>query len=607
MIKKFKKTDLIFGFSLLSVLLIHICFVFIIPYIDDESFYVTIPFRLVNGDSLIRHEWHLSQFVALFQYLPVYIWTAIKGSADGIIIFLRCVFLFMHTAMAATIYGFFRKYGVWAVLASMMYYVQVPYRLQALSYQSVFVVFLLLLTLCLLSIYKKDSVHYHIFAGICFGCCCVCNPIFSIAFVLYLIVCALWTKREDFAIRRRISKAKKSGEKITNKQMKQLNEEIRNSKIENYTRFFNKKAILWFLCGILIVAIVAVAFYFLTGGTITSVFKNIGNLLSSSEYDVASSSIFAKLAETLMWFSKANFNIPFILPLIFITLLADKNRMNNKHRFAYLLATLIWSIIFVVRVSMSESFYMGGFSLPFFMISTVCYILTENKNKTLFNCMYMPCLIATVFQYLAANTHLAVIGIVLAVANVAGVFFAKDFWEEAKETLRETDDKKDKKNLEWCRKIIIIGFCLQILFYGIYYQRGQITKLGGEKATTGPYKGLYMSEEEYDDYNSRIKDLEVIKTRTAEDAPILLITYENWMYLHLDRPIATYTTWYRGILYIDQLKTYYQANPKKIPKYIYIDSSGPIDARIKMIGEIFDFSQEELSNGVLLKVERFKR
>ncbi len=612
MIKKLKNTDVLFVISLLLVLLIHLFFLFIIPFFHDESHYATVPFRVLNGDSLIQHEWHLTQFASLFSFLPVSICTAIKGSADGIFIFLRCVYLSIHTTIAVLIYRFFRKNGKCAIMASMIFYVQVTYRIQAISYQSMFVVSLLLLSLCLLSIYQKNSTRTYIFAGICFGCCCVCNPLFCLAFMLYLLGCALWTKRDvliikvmEFKTSRKTEKEKKLTKKQKREQKQQMNDAFPN--MENYNCFFTKEAILRFTCGILIVAIIAVIYFFLTGGTIESVFGNIENLLGSSEYDIASNSVFSKFWQTIEYFSKANLGMPWILPLLFIVILVDKKKKENSHRFAYLIISALWSVVFMVILVLSAEFKMFAASLPFFVFSTVCYLLTESKNKTLFNCMYIPCSIAAVFHYLAADTHLAAIGVVLAVGNVAGVFFATDLYKEIR-AASDGDNETivDKDSYTWCRKIIIAAFCLQILFYCVFYMYGQLPIKGASKVTTGPYAGLYMSEEQYTNYNNAIKDLDYIKSISKEDAPVLIATYENWMYLYIDRPMATYTTWYRGSLDINQLTTYYKENPEKRPEYIYIESPKFNETLIQNttndLSSMFNFTKEELSNGVLLKV-----
>ena len=595
-----------------AVLLLHIYFLFCVPFSDDETHYATVPFRLINGDSLVQHEWHLTQFASLFSYLPVRIWMAIKGSADGIFVFLRCVYLTIHTSVAVLIYRFFKQYGKWAILASMMFYVQITYRIQAISYQSMFAIFLLLLTLCLLSIYQNSSTRSYVFAGVCFGCCCVCNPLFCIVFVLYLLGCALWTKRQvivENIIKNKTSRNQGRGKKLTKRQKREQKQQLTNAfpNMENYSCFFNKKAILWVTLGILIVAVIALVFFFSTGGTIDSIMNNIENLLGSSEYDIASKSVFFKLQQTIYYFSMANLGMPWILPLIFIVLLFDKNRTSNIHRFAYLTVLSLWTVMFIFGVMRNIEIYLCAISLPFSVISTTCYLLTENKNKTLFYCMYLPCLIATFFHYLAADTLLGAIGVVLAISNVAGVFFARDLWREMRFVSKDNSATTvNKEGSPVFRSVIIVAFCLQILFYGVFYQYGQIYGKDTPKATTGPYSGLYMSEENYDRYNKTMSDLDYIKKYSSYSSPILVVSYSNWMYLHLDRPIATYTTWYRGTLDVDLLKTYYKENPKKTPKYVYYESSDPQNANINIVTELFEVSRENLSNGVLLTVEKCK-
>ena len=610
MSKKLQKTDILFAGALLAGLLLHMFFLFIVPFFHDETYYATVPFRLIlNGDSLIQHEWHLTQFFTVFSYLPMYIWTTIKNSADGVFIFLRCTYLLMHTSLAVLIYRFFRKYGNWAILASMIFFVQVTYRIQAISYQSMLAVFLLLLSLCLVSIYQKQSIKFYIFAGVCYGGCCISNPLFCLAFVLYLLVCALWTKRENLINYIAKIKTAEKDKKLTKKQKREQKKQVLQvfPNTENYNCFFNKDAILWISCGILIMVIFAVSFFFLTGGTIDSIIDNVDNLLGTSEYDITSNSALDKPLKTLEYFSKANFGMPFILPLIFVALFFDKNKRRNAHRFVYLVVSLAWCVFFMVATLISADFNLFGVSFPFFVVSTVCYVLTKNKNKVLFNCMYIPCLIAAFIHYLAVDTHLAGIGVVIAVGNVVGVFFAMDLWKEMKSVPNKNNEESPKKKRANTNcKIIAVSFAIQILFYGIFYMYGQVPMENPIKATTGPYSGLYMSQEQYNQYDKAIDDMDIIKTLTDEDDPVLLASYNNWMYLYLERPMATYSTWYRGNINPTMLIKYYKENPEKIPKYIYIETNNPDNPTLQTVGELFSFSKEILSNGILLTVKNCK-
>lgn len=613
MLKKLKNTDVLFAVMLLAFFILHILFLNIPPFSDDESHYATVPFRLMMGDSLVKDEWHLTQFASLFSYLPVRIWTAIKGSTDGLYIFLRCVYLAIHTSVSVLIYGFFKKYGKWAILASMIFFVQPPYNILAISYQSVFVISLLLLSMCLLAIYEKKAIPLYILAGVSFGCACVCNPLFCVVYVLYLLGCVLWIKRESiksFIISSKSSNAKTKGKVLTKKQKREFNKQqaAAFSDMENYTCFFTGKAVLWTTCGILIVAVIAVAFFLSTGGTFESIPKNIENLLNSTEYDIASSSILSKFIKTLGYFNKANFYVPFILPIMFTAMFLDKNRKSNSHRFGYLLTTIVWSIIFMIAVLAFAEIYLCAISLPFYVFSIVCYLLTENKNKTMFYCMFAPCSLAAFIQYLAADTHWGAIGIVLAVCNVAGVFFARDLWKEMRPEVQNDEETTANKNkTEMWRKAIIVGFCVQMLFSVAFHYSCQHLEVGAVRAEGGPYSGMYMSPKKNERYNKILNDLDYIKSISKEDEPVLVASYKNWMYVYLERPTAIYSTWYRGTLDYEQLSQYYKGNPNQRPKYIYIESEDPQGATVQTareaLNEMFVFKQEDLSNGALLIVE----
>ena len=111
-----------------------------------------------------------------------------------------------------------------------------------------------------------------------------------------------------------------------------------------------------------------------------------------------------------------------------------------------------------------------------------------------------------------------------------------------------------------------------------------------------------MSEQQYTTYNKIIADMDIIKSISNEDDPVLIASYNHWAYLYLDRPIATYSTWYRGTLYTDQLTNYYKENPEKIPRYIYIESSDPKNTYTDVVNDLFQYTRQDLSNGVLLTV-----
>ena len=194
-----KRTTTVFCTVITVAFVFHLVYVFLPHFLPDESFYATIPYRLVYGDSLVRDEWHLTQFSSFFTYLPVSLWIAVKGSTEGIFIFLRLLYLLLHTIAAIIIYRLFKNYGYWAIMAALIYYLQVPYKIYAVSYNSMFALFLLFFTICTFLIYKCGSGICSFAAGFSFAMCCICNCVFAVTLLIYPISALIYTikrKRE---------------------------------------------------------------------------------------------------------------------------------------------------------------------------------------------------------------------------------------------------------------------------------------------------------------------------------------------------------------------------------------------------------------------------
>ena len=108
------------------------------------------------------------------------------------------------------------------------------------------------------------------------------------------------------------------------------------------------------------------------------------------------------------------------------------------------------------------------------------------------------------------------------------------------------------------------------------------------------------------DYNlNKLSDLDYIKDCSGPNSPVLVVSYSNWMYLHLERPMATYSTWYKGTIDPVQLIRYYRENSGKKPKYIYYETSDFENPNIQLVNELFNCTSENLSNGIHFTVESY--
>ncbi len=387
-------------------------------------------------------------------------------------------------------------------------------------------------------------------------------------------------------------------------------------KCKTLSKFFGIKAFLLFTVGIGIAATISIVFFFATGGTIAGLIENIPNLLATGSNNMFSEPLYAlasKLKTSIEHFNAISFGVPYILPVFYFGLLIDRKRQRNNHRLIYVCLALTLSVFYTVGIvvgalSNSRRF---AIALPFFILASVCYILTEKKNKKLFYCMWLPSAIATIVQHLASDMHLSVFW-VLIIANIAGVFFVQDFIKE----LTPIGEKESKIIHKVCLSVVSIGICLQLVFQCGLYMVGRTVKSDYAKLEKGSYAGLRLEEQNLQRNNSIMDDLDIIKQRSDADDPVWILSEFSWMYLYIERPFATYSAWQPN-LKIDMSDTYFTVNPDKMPKYIYVcwvyiptsvtagHQISPERAQrsVETILEKFDCDVEELSNGFLLSVK----
>ena len=79
----------------------------------DEAFFYTVPQRLLNGDRLFLEEWNLTQLSTLFSVIPVWAYTAVTGGTEGLILFMRYVFVAVDMLFYAYMYMKLRPYRLW--------------------------------------------------------------------------------------------------------------------------------------------------------------------------------------------------------------------------------------------------------------------------------------------------------------------------------------------------------------------------------------------------------------------------------------------------------------------------------------------------------------
>jgi hypothetical protein len=106
--------------------------------VTDEAFYLAVPLRFVLGDRPFVDELNITQTAALLTLPFVKLWTMIVGSAAGIVLFARLLYLAFFSLVGWSVYAFARTRLSYAssILVGAACIGFIPYGLPGLSYNS---------------------------------------------------------------------------------------------------------------------------------------------------------------------------------------------------------------------------------------------------------------------------------------------------------------------------------------------------------------------------------------------------------------------------------------------------------------------------------------
>ena len=513
---------------------------------SDEAFYLTVPHRLSLGDALFTDEWHVSQLSGFLLIPFVSLFRLITGSTDGIMIAARVLYLVLHTGAAVLIYTRLRKYGILSVFGCALYFLYTPYNIMALSYNTMGIELLLVAGVLLATAdYKKKLLP--ILSGLAFAGAVLCNPYLIMCFFLYGACVGV-----HYAIK------KKEMRFVLKSEM------------------FSLRTFLFFTAGAACLAVVFLIFT-LTRTGLGDIFANIPEMLKDPEHPSIS---FGRKVET--YFQSIFDMTPHFKYVLYgyFAMLAFMifDRKRRLHRAVYLcLSCAATGISLIMLLPGVTSTTYNHIMLPMLFLGITSYILIENKPRELFAAVFVTGLIYSFCIHYGSNQMIYCIASVMVVANVASFIFLGRLIKE----MRETPD-----NLTYAAASRILSFILVGIV--IAFQGGaQITAKtyhvfwdSAPDALTaeikqGPAAGIVTTDANLESYNNMYTDL--VAFQMKEPGNILFMSFETWPYLAMnDFPYGTFSAWTgneQGEGTLSRMRTYYEMNPEKTPKYIYIPKS----------------------------------
>lgn len=184
--QKIHRSDILFAIAFIGLLVLYLWKIPLGNADIDESFYLSIPYRMAKGDSLLVHEWHVSQLWSFLIYPIMKTYLAVASGTEGIVLSFRYIYMLIQLTVVAVAYLALRKrYGTLAVAVVTLYGIFSPYDIMACSYNSLGLMMCFLLVF--LNLERPEARWRHVLNGLLAAGFVLCNPYMVFLYVVYLM------------------------------------------------------------------------------------------------------------------------------------------------------------------------------------------------------------------------------------------------------------------------------------------------------------------------------------------------------------------------------------------------------------------------------------
>lgn len=577
----------------------------------DEAFYCSIPQRLSLGDRLIVDEWHPTQLGSVFLLAPYLLFVRLTGGTEGIVLFMRFLFI----AVDLAVFAFLGRCARTAIdaLASCCFCCVPCLQIEALSYYNLFAFFTLSIGI-LLFVRDRKSRGSMFAAGVLTGCAVLCFPSFAIP---VLVFSAVFLCRSLFS-RIRALRGPSAGAGA-----------IR--------RAFGGREFLWLWLGVALSAVCFCAYLFSTAG-VREVVSSLPNLFSDRNHQFS----FLGAASNRMKLAGLADSYGLIVLSADAVLIAAA--LINKRKRSLALKTTVLAACFLVYlfsvVRRSAHVFLDGKTTYFeyaFLFDGVQVLIFAFTARLL---CARPAPSVSRFLFFTALCSLSVdlvsnayLGFGGKAAYFPAVYFAVTVCREVKEAYGEQRlEKQDRKEQKArggkdggasVRRIGVRGLsCLLTVF--LVFESGRLfLKTGGQGAVgslladpgtvaaveRGPNRGESYHTEDVRVYDAVLSDLDRLKRNCR--GPVFIASKETvFGYLYLGLPYGANTSYYDG----DDMETqerYWRLKPEKRPQAVYVpaqpegnetDGESGAERTMRKLARLCSFDRERGEAGWILYI-----
>lgn len=167
----------------------------------DESFHLTVPYRLTRGDTLLIDEWHLSQLSGFLLWPLMALYRLVAPGNGYLILAFRLIWVFFHQLTALLVYLLLRRHNPnAAICACLISSLFSPFTVMGLNYNSMGQGAALLLAILFAEGY--DGPGFMAAKGFLLAALILCNPFCVFLYPLILLYLLRMQQVQQAGVRR---------------------------------------------------------------------------------------------------------------------------------------------------------------------------------------------------------------------------------------------------------------------------------------------------------------------------------------------------------------------------------------------------------------------
>lgn len=523
-LRKIKKRDVLFVLCLLAVLLISRWKVTKGFGNIDESFFLTVPQRLLQGDGLLVDEWNLAQTFGVLLVPLMALYKAVFPNNEGIILVFRYFYIAVQAAFSIYIYLCLRD-RKWSALAVLPFMIFVPHNIMALSYNSMGVQ---CLTASLATMNRsKLSGPWMFISGLFFAASVLCCPFLAVLYPVYILAA--------------VGMRKRTGEQL-------------------YA--LSGRAFWAFTGGCALLAVITLAM--ILQNSIGDIIAAIPQILN--DYRHEPSSLWNNISTYGAAVLDSNYTSRFAMAayaLLLVWWAVDMKAFKSVCRDIIFAASLLVSGVYLA------GFFRGLVFINFYMFPLACtglfaFVTDKEKDWKLFGLFWLPAMLYTFLIHCGSNQEFYVISSAAAVASVPSILLMG----------------RRFKSIENVGGILVRGLGIALVLAvctGLTISRVRDTfwdESVGELdhwIGRGANAGVWTTGERHQVYETLYDDTQLIRQQKGK---VLYYSRDTYLYLMDDKEMAAYSAWlaidYENNSEWQRLLSYYRLNPEKLPDCIYL-------------------------------------